>query len=95
MGYKKLSNGTKLNHSPAPERGLSQTKGNNNMTDNISKAAAAMGSKGGKASTTAKSQAAKKRANLGLAEGRKKLASLTPEQRRENARKAAQARWKK
>jgi hypothetical protein len=65
------------------------------MTDNISKAAAAMGSKGGKASTTAKSQAAKKRANLGLAEGRKKLASLTPEQRRENARKAAQARWKK
>lgn len=53
------------------------------------------GRRGGKASTPAKSQAAKNRANLGLAEGRKKLASLTPEQRRENARKAAQARWGK
>jgi len=65
------------------------------MTDQLSKAAAVMGRKGGKASTPAKSQAAKQRANPGLAEGRKKLASLSPEQRRENARKAAAARWKK
>ena len=55
--------------------------------------ASAMGKKGGQASTPAKSQAAKRRPNLGLAEGRKKLASLTPEQRSENARKAAAARW--
>jgi hypothetical protein len=61
----------------------------------VQNAAAAMGRKGGKASTKAKSEAAKKRPNLGLAEGRKKLANLTPEQRRENARKAAAARWKK
>ncbi len=65
------------------------------MTDDISKAAATMGRKGGKASTPAKSAAAKARPNLGLAEGRKKLASLTPEQRRENARKAAAVRWGK
>lgn len=65
------------------------------MTDNISKAAAEMGRKGGKVSSPAKSAAAKQRANPGLAEGRKKLASLTPEQRRENAIKAANARWKK
>ena len=65
------------------------------MTNPLSKAAAEMGRKGGKASTPAKSQAAKQRANPGLAEGRKKLASLSPEQRRENARKAAAARWKK
>ena len=53
------------------------------------------GRRGGKAGSKAKSQAAKQRANPGLAEGRKKLASLTPEQRRENAKKAAAARWKK
>ena len=53
------------------------------------------GRRGGKAGGKAKSHAAKQRPNLGLAEGRKKLASLTPEQRRENARKAAQARWGK
>jgi hypothetical protein len=58
-------------------------------------AASAMGKKGGSQSTPAKSAAAKQRPNLGLAEGRKKLASLTPEQRRENAIKAAKARWKK
>ena len=61
----------------------------------ISKAASAMGRKGGKASTPAKSAAAKARPNLGLAKGRKKLASLSPEQRRENAKKAAKARWGK
>ncbi len=65
------------------------------MTDQLSKAAAVMGRKGGKASTPAKSQAAKQRANPGLAEGRKALAKLTPEQRRENARKAAAVRWGK
>ena len=66
------------------------------MTDQLlSKAAAVMGRKGGKVSSPAKAQAAKQRPNLGLAEGRKKLANMTPEQRRENARKAAQARWKK
>jgi len=53
------------------------------------------GRRGGKASTEAKSEAAKNRPNLGLAEGRKALANLTPEQRRENAKKAAQARWGK
>ena len=56
--------------------------------------ASAMGKKGGSQSTPAKSAAAKKRPNLGLAEGRKKLASLSPEQRSENAKKAARARWK-
>lgn len=65
------------------------------MTNDISKAASTMGRKGGKASTPAKSQAAKQRPNLGLVEGRKKLASLSPEQRSENAKKAARARWKK
>jgi len=50
---------------------------------------------GGSKSTKAKSQAAKERPNLGLAEGRKVLAKLTPEQRSESARKAAQARWGK
>ena len=64
-------------------------------TEAIQKAAAEMGRKGGKVSSPAKSQAAKQRANPGLAEGRKKLASLTPEQRSENARKAARARWEK
>ena len=53
------------------------------------------GRRGGKAGGKAKSQAAKQRANPGLAEGRKKLASLSPEQRSENAKKAARARWKK
>ena len=53
------------------------------------------GRRGGKVSTKAKSQAAKQRLNLGLAEGRKALAKLTPEQRSENAKKAARARWKK
>ena len=61
----------------------------------ISKAAAVMGRKGGKMSSPAKAQAAKNRPNLGLAEGRKKLASLSPEQRSENAKKAAKARWGK
>jgi hypothetical protein len=61
----------------------------------ISKAAAVMGRKGGKVSSPAKSQAAKQRPNLGLAEGRKALAKLTPEQRHENAKKAAAARWGK
>ena len=65
------------------------------MIDDISKAAAIMGRKGGKVSSPAKSAAAKNRPNLGLAEGRKRLASLSPEQRRENAKKAAKARWKK
>lgn len=53
------------------------------------------GRRGGKASTPAKIAAAKKRPNLGLAKGREKLAALTPEQRRESARKAARARWGK
>ena len=53
------------------------------------------GRRGGKASTPAKSAAAKARPNLGLARGRKKLASLSPEQRSENAKKAARERWKK
>lgn len=57
--------------------------------------AVALGRKGGKAKTPAKSEAAKKRANRGLAKGRAKLAKLTPEQRSENARKAALARWAK
>ena len=61
----------------------------------IESAAAVMGRKGGKVSSPAKAQAAKQRPNLGLAEGRKKLASLSPEQRRENSKKAAAARWKK
>jgi len=61
----------------------------------ISKAAATMGRRGGRASTPAKSAAAKARPNLGLAEGRKALAKLTPGQRSENARKAAAARWGK
>ena len=46
------------------------------------------GRRGGKARRKAKSPA-KQRANPGLAEGRKKLASLSPEQRSENAKKAA------
>ena len=53
------------------------------------------GRRGGKASTEAKSAAAKQRPNLGLAEGRKALAKLTPEQRSENAKKAAAVRWGK
>ena len=53
------------------------------------------GRRGGKAGGKAKSLAAKQRPNLGLAEGRKKLASLSPEQRSENAKKAAAARWGK
>ena len=57
--------------------------------------AASLGRKGGKASTPAKSAAAKARPNLGLAEGRQALAALTPVQRSENARKAARARWSK
>ena len=57
--------------------------------------ARAMGRKGGAAKTPAKSAAAKARANVGLAAGRKALAALTPEQRSENARKAAKARWAK
>ena len=61
----------------------------------ISDAARALGRKGGQAKTPAKAAAAKARANVGLAAGRKALAALTPEQRRENARKAAAARWAK
>ena len=57
--------------------------------------AASLGRKGGKAKTPAKSAAAKRRENSGLAKGREKLAALTPEQRRENAKKAAAARWAK
>ena len=57
--------------------------------------AASLGRKGGKVSSPAKSAAAKNRLNPGLAEGRKALAKLTPEQRRENAKKAAKARWRK
>lgn len=57
--------------------------------------AAALGRKGGQAKTAAKAAAAKARANVGLAAGRAALAALTPEQRRENAKKAAQARWAK
>ena len=53
------------------------------------------GRRGGSQSTPAKSAAAKKRPNLGLAEGRKALAKLTQEQRREKAKKAAAARWVK
>lgn len=65
------------------------------MNNNISKAAALLGRKGGQAKTPAKAAAAKARGNEGLAAGRKALAALTPEQRRENARKAAKARWAK
>ena len=57
--------------------------------------AASLGRKGGQAKTPAKAAAAKARANVGLAAGRKALAALTPEQRSENARKAAKARWAK
>ena len=57
--------------------------------------AASLGRRGGQAKTQAKSAAAKRRANSGLAAGRKALAALTPERRRENARKAAKARWAK
>ena len=53
------------------------------------------GRRGGKAGGKAKSLAAKQRPNLGLAEGRKALTKLTPEQRSENAKKAARARWGK
>lgn len=60
-----------------------------------SDAARAMGRRGGQAKTPAKAAAAKRRANEGLAAGRKALAALTPEQRSENARKAAAARWAK
>lgn len=57
--------------------------------------AASLGRKGGQAKTPAKAAAAKRRSNEGLAAGRKALAALTPEQRSENARKAAKARWGK
>ena len=60
-----------------------------------SDAARAMGRKGGQAKTPAKKAAAKRRENSGLAAGRAALAALTPEQRSENARKAAKARWAK
>ena len=56
---------------------------------------ASLGRKGGQAKTPAKKAAAKARANVGLAAGRKALAALTPEQRSENARKAAALRWAK
>ena len=64
-------------------------------TVTIDTLAASLGRKGGKAKTPAKSAAAKRRENSGLAAGRKAIAALTPEQRRENARKAAKARWAK
>ena len=57
--------------------------------------AASLGRRGGQAKTPAKAAAAKARANVGLAAGRKALAAHTPEQRSENARKAAKARWGK
>lgn len=57
--------------------------------------AASLGRRGGQAKTPAKAAAAKRRKNSGLAKGREKLASLTQEQRSENAKKAAAARWKK
>ncbi len=57
--------------------------------------AASRGRRGGQAKSPAKSAAAKRRENTGLAAGRKALAALTPEQRRENAKKAAAARWAK
>lgn len=57
--------------------------------------AASLGRRGGQAKTPAKAAAAKRRANAGLAKGRKALAELTPEQRSENAKKAAAARWAK
>jgi hypothetical protein len=57
--------------------------------------AASLGRKGGQAKTPAKSAAAKRRENSGLAKGREKLAALTPEQRSKNAKKAAAARWAK
>lgn len=57
--------------------------------------AASLGRKGGQAKTPAKAAAAKRRANEGLEAGRAALAALTPEQRSENARKAAKARWSK
>jgi len=60
-----------------------------------SDAARALGRRGGQAKTPAKAAAAKRRENSGLAKGREKLAALTPEQRSENARKAAKARWAK
>ena len=60
-----------------------------------SDAARAMGRKGGKAKTPAKKAAAKRRENSGLAKGREKLAALTQSRRRENAKKAATARWAK
>lgn len=61
----------------------------------IESPAASLGRRGGQAKTPAKAAAAKRRANEGLAAGRKALAALTPEQRSENARKAAKARWGK
>lgn len=57
--------------------------------------AASLGRRGGQAKTPAKKAAAKRRENTGLAAGRAALAALTPEQRSENAKKAAAARWKK
>ena len=57
--------------------------------------AASLGRRGGQAKTPAKAAAAKARGNAGLAAGRAALAALTPEQRSENAKKAAAARWGK
>lgn len=57
--------------------------------------AASLGRRGGAAKTPAKSAAAKRRANPGLTAGRQALAALTHELRRENAKKAAAARWSK
>jgi len=91
---KKRKENSKMTTREKLEAKLEKRKANQ-MQDEISKAAAVMGRKGGKVSSPAKSAAAKARPNLGLAEGRKRLASLTPEQRRENAKKAARARWKK
>lgn len=70
------------------------------MNKEISKAAAILGRKGGQVKSPAKSTAAKDRKKHNItdearAKGLAKLASLTPEQRRKNAKKAAEARWAK
>ena len=67
--------------------------------EEIAKAQKILAYRNGSKRTAAKKEAAKKRTDEGkspgLALGREALAKLTPEQRRENARKAARARWKK
>jgi len=70
------------------------------MDNEIKKAAAILGSKGGSVKSEAKSLAAQRRKKHNLtpearAKARKKLDSLTAEERSEAARKAALARWRK